>query len=150
MMKFIFSTESETQAFAKRLATLCQPPLFIYFHGELGSGKTTLIRAILKNLGVKGSIKSPTFSLVESYEVDSLKFCHVDLYRLKSREELEYLGLRDYWDQNTICFIEWPEQAGDKLPIPDIDCYFTNSPLGREFTMTSHTERGTLVLAGLG
>ncbi len=97
----------------------------IYFQGEIGAGKTTLIRSILRALGVKGKIKSPTFSIMESYESDmpnteqKFHIFHFDLYRLSDPEELEYLGWRDCFSGPSLCCIEWPENAKHYLPRPN-------------------------------
>lgn len=95
----------------------------IFLHGDLGAGKTTLVRGFLRALGVTGSVKSPTFTVVESYEVNNRLVHHFDLYRLNDAEELEQLGIREYLDQENICFFEWPEKAQNNLPSPHISCY---------------------------
>lgn len=97
-----------------------------YFQGDIGAGKTALIRALLRGLGVEGPIKSPTFSIMEPYRIDSFPVYHFDLYRLAHPEELEYLGWRDCFSGPSLCCVEWPEQAKGYLPIPD--ALFTLSP----------------------
>lgn len=102
-----------------RLVDLKKQNIF-YFQGEIGAGKTTLIRSLLRYLGVEGTIKSPTFSIMEPYMTGGFPIYHFDLYRLTSPEELEYLGWRDCFSGPALCCIEWPEHAKDYLPKPDL------------------------------
>ncbi len=114
--------EAATSRFAAELATLVKAPCIIYLQGELGAGKTTLTRGFLRALGHQGPVRSPTFTLIESYEINNQKIFHVDLYRLHSAEEIEFIGLRDYFTEDIIGLIEWPERALDLLPQPDLIC----------------------------
>ena len=93
------------------LIAACNSGGIIALRGNLGSGKTTLVRGALESLGVSSGVRSPTYTLIEYYEFDQLCIAHLDLYRLADGEELEYLGYRDYLDSTTVCFIEWPERA---------------------------------------
>jgi len=93
------------------LIAACESGGIIALRGNLGSGKTTLVRGALESLGVSSGVRSPTYTLIEYYEFDQLCIAHLDLYRLADAEELEYLGYRDYLNSTTICFIEWPERA---------------------------------------
>ena len=121
----------------------------LYFHGNLGTGKTTLISGILRGLGHEGSVKSPTYTLVEIYSVPGLQIFHFDLYRLNDPEELEFLGIRDYLQGPGICLVEWPEQGRGVLPPPDIDVFIQSVDDGRMVQFVTHTESGAMLIRGL-
>jgi len=111
-----------------RIAKCLKAPTTLTFRGDLGAGKTTLIRAILRSLGITGPIKSPTFSIVESYFIPekSVALHHFDLYRIEDEAELEWIGFRDYFSGDTLCCIEWPERALNTLCVYDVDFSFTS------------------------
>lgn len=116
--------EAATLAFGAQMAKNLTAGLVIYLQGDLGAGKTTLVRGILRGLGYSGKVKSPTYTLVEPYIFSSYTVYHFDLYRFMDEEEWEAAGFRDYFSPHTICFIEWPSQAKNLLPAPDIEVIF--------------------------
>lgn len=140
-------TQNESEKVAARLANCLAPPLVLTFRGEIGAGKTTIIRAMLRTLGINSAIKSPTFSLVESYSSQQLQIHHFDLYRIHDEAELEYIGFRDYFSHNTICCIEWPERVAHGLDCADIDFNLTLKGAGREMKISALTAAGVAVLS---
>jgi len=133
MQKYLESTEA-TEQFGAALWTLLPEKGVIFLQGDLGMGKTTLVRGFLRAAGFKGAVKSPTFTLVEEYTLGERKIFHFDLYRLNDPEELEWMGIRDYFDQNTLCFIEWAERGTGFLPEPDMVISLTAQDLGRNIS----------------
>ena len=135
-------TETETLALGAALAPGLQPGMVIYLCGDLGSGKTTLARGILRALGVTESIKSPTFTLVEPYTISSLYLYHFDFYRLRYADEWVDAGFRDYFDPAAVCLIEWPEKAGAQLPAADMTIDLATAGDARKATLSADTEAG--------
>ncbi len=131
------------------LARALNPGQVIYLHGELGSGKTTLVRGLLHALGYAGSVKSPTYTLVEPYALACGPVYHFDLYRMRDPEELEFLGIRDYLEGDGICLLEWPERGAGVLPQPDIDVFIDRVDHGRTVRLVSNTDNGAALLGGL-
>ena len=121
----------------------------IYLSGELGAGKTTLVRGFLRALGVAERVKSPTFTLVELYTISSLYLYHFDFYRFSYSEEWVDAGLRDYFNPASVCFVEWPEKAGGLLPAPDVRIRMEVSGSGRNITIDAESEAGKNCLAPL-
>jgi tRNA threonylcarbamoyladenosine biosynthesis protein TsaE len=119
----------------------------IHLRGQLGAGKTTLVRGLARALGIQGPIKSPTYTLVEPYACGAIKLYHFDLYRLGDGEELEYLGLRDAFAEAAVIVIEWPERAGDWLPESDLQVQLTIAGTGRDAQLHSRTAKGEALLA---
>jgi tRNA threonylcarbamoyladenosine biosynthesis protein TsaE len=114
----------------------------MYLHGELGAGKTTLVRSLLRTLGVPGLIRSPTYTLVETYRSQGMTFIHVDLYRLGGPDAVEELGLRDYLGTDCLLLVEWPAKGGSALPPLDLDVALTYQDDSRRALLTARTQRG--------
>jgi len=125
----------------------------IYLEGDLGTGKTTFVKGFLAELGYTGNVKSPTYTLVEPYEINQQSIYHFDLYRLGSPDELEYAGGRDYFDNKSICLIEWPEKAQDYLPqaglIVQLSYQQQNGVQGRNCTISSNLPEYNDMIADL-
>ena len=136
----------QTVAFGGRLSLACDKPVCIYLHGDLGAGKTTLTRGFIQGLGHKGNVKSPTYTLVEPYELEKWQVYHFDLYRLGDPEELEFMGIRDYFTETSHCLVEWPERGVGILPQADIDLTLTYDEQQRVVKLHANTEIGRRVL----
>ena len=121
----------------------------IYLRGELGAGKTTLVRGLLRGLGHAGRVKSPTYTLVEPYTLSSLHFYHFDFYRLKDRSEWTHAGFREYFNAQSMCVVEWPERAQDLLPPPDLDVVLQFAGEARHALIESHSAAGEAWLSSL-
>ena len=143
------SDEAATLAFGAKLAKVLTPRLAIYLDGELGAGKTTLIRGVLRGLGYAGNVKSPTYTLVELYTVSSLYLYHFDFYRFADPSEWVDAGFREHFNPDTVCLVEWPEKAGEYLPIPDLRIALSVVDTGRSLHLKAETEAGKKCLAGL-
>lgn len=121
VLEFELPDEAATCALGAALAPTLRPGLSVHLHGDLGAGKTTLVRAILTALGHPGRVKSPTYTLVELYTVSRLNLYHFDFYRFRDTHEWREAGFSDYFDGGNVCLVEWPEKAGAELPAPDLD-----------------------------
>ncbi|AIF48916.1 tRNA (adenosine(37)-N6)-threonylcarbamoyltransferase complex ATPase subunit type 1 TsaE [Dyella japonica] len=141
--------EAATAALAARMADALDSGLVIYLHGDLGAGKTSFARALLGALGVGERIKSPTYSLVESYRAQGRPAWHLDLYRIADPGELEWLGLDALSDPAAIVLVEWPERGQGALPAPDLVVHLGYAGTGRMARMEACTERGASVAARL-
>ena len=135
--------------FGARLIAACDHGGVITLSGELGTGKTTLVRGALQSLGVDSGVRSPTYTLVEYYPFDDFAVAHFDLYRLGDAEELEYLGYRDYLNPQTLCLIEWPQRAAGYLNAVDIAIELDYHPEGRSLTLSAGSDWGSEVLSRL-
>ena len=142
-------SDEAMQALGAKLAKASQSHGVIYLKGELGTGKTTLVRGLLRGLGHEGAVKSPTFSLVEPYTVNGVHIYHFDLYRLSDPEELEFMGLRDYFSAESLCLIEWPQQGGDRVPPADVLIELEHAGPSRDLQISALSPHGEVILAGL-
>lgn len=141
--------EQAMSDFGARIARVTQGHGLIFLEGNLGMGKTTLSRGIIRGLGHVGSVKSPTFTLVEPYEIGEVRAFHFDLYRLVDPEELEFLGIRDYFEDDALCLIEWPDKGAGFLPKPDLTITISPQDSGRSLKILSQGSRGEAWCAAL-
>ena len=145
--------EAATLALGASLARALAPGLTIYLHGDLGAGKTALTRALLHAAGHVGTVKSPTYTLSEPYQVQldgrTVAVIHFDLYRMGSAEEFLDAGFREDFNGDNICIVEWPEKADGVLPPADIDLYLTVAGVGRDVELQASTALGTSCLQRL-
>ncbi len=156
-MRLLLASAEDMQALGARLAAACGPSSVIYLEGELGAGKTTLVRGFLRAAGHQGKVKSPTYTLVETYLIDNKRIYHFDLYRLVDPEELEFVGIRDYFQHECVCLVEWPAQGQGVLPAADLQLvieYGVNSRGDgrgdeRQVSISPHSPRGAQILEEL-
>ena len=149
MPGILLKLEKETTQLAKEFAECCpkNKRLIIFLNGELGAGKTFFVRALVKSLGYPGLVKSPTYTLMETYEIADYTIYHLDLYRLQSANEILDMGLYDEFEHAAIWLIEWPERAVNFLPKPDIVCHIDLIGTNREFQFFPKTLNGEQTLA---
>ena len=141
--------EQAMSDFGARIARVTQGHGLIFLEGNLGMGKTTLSRGIIRGLGHVGAVKSPTFTLVEPYEIGDIRAFHFDLYRLVDPEELEFLGIRDYFEDDALCLIEWPDKGAGFLPKPDLTITIGPQDSGRSLKILAQGSRGEAWCAAL-
>lgn len=141
--------EDATQALGRRLGEALPARLVAYLQGDLGAGKTTLARALLRALGHSGSVRSPTYTLVEPYRVNGRTLYHLDLYRLSDAAELEFLGIRDMCAEPSVLLVEWPERGLGELPPPDLWIRLQAESGGRRAELAAATDAGRQLLARL-
>jgi tRNA threonylcarbamoyladenosine biosynthesis protein TsaE len=134
--------EAATLALGRRLAALLQPGMYMALHGDLGAGKTTLTRGVLRGLGYDGRVKSPTYALVEVYKLSRLDLYHFDFYRFEDPRELLDAGLAEAFNPASVCIVEWPEKARGYLPEADLDIRLALAGNGRSASITPGTEAG--------
>ena len=139
--------EAQLVAAARRLAPVLREGGIVHLRGDLGAGKTTFARALLQALGVGERVKSPTYSLIESYRVGDRDVHHLDLYRLADPGELEWLGLADLWGGSTLVLIEWPERGAGAMPPPDLLLRLAHSGQRRSLEAEPLSARGKQWLA---
>src|ERR1700682_3891156 len=148
-------TEALGQALARSIpgaAGTCaaQTGAVVYLQGELGAGKTTCVRSLLRALGVTGLVRSPTYTLVETYQLAGFTCVHVDLYRLQSLTEIDELGLRDLMSPGSLLMVEWPERGGDALPPADLNVTLRYAGEARQAALSAQTSLGIEWLQNLG
>ena len=138
-----------TGRLGEALAAGVRPGRVLHLRGELGSGKTTLVRGLLRGLGYAGRVKSPTYTLVEPYTLSKLHLYHFDFYRFKDRSEWLSSGFREYFSGDALCVVEWPERAGGLLPLPDLDLHLQFAGEARRATLEGRTPAGASWLSAL-
>ncbi len=148
-MKLEIQGEASQEALGGRLASQLYPPMVVYLEGDLGTGKTTLTRGVLRGLGHSGSVRSPTYTLLEPYDLGFLHFYHLDLYRLGDPEELEYLGLRDLLGLDSVLFVEWPHKGGSGLPPSDLEIRLEYEGSGRSLDLVPFSPAGQELVRAL-
>lgn len=146
MLQFTLNSEIDALGFGNQLAKIVEPGTVIYLNGTLGAGKTTITRGFLQGLGFNGKVKSPTYTLVEPYDINGMPIYHFDFYRLQDANELENIGVRDYFSGNGICIIEWPDKAFPLLPPADITCDISFANTSRVITLQAHSKKGEATL----
>jgi tRNA threonylcarbamoyladenosine biosynthesis protein TsaE len=139
-LKFELKDVVDTEKLGARLWEILPHKGLVFLNGELGAGKTTLVRGILRAAGFKGAVKSPTFTIVEEYLIGERKILHFDLYLLTDPEELEWIGIHDYMAQDCVCFIEWSELGKGFLPEPDLILNLTIEKQGRIAQLICHSK----------
>ena len=147
MKSLYLESEQQTLDCGKQFGQILQPGCIVFLTGDLGCGKTTFVRGLIQGLGYQGRIKSPTYTLVETYELTQFAVYHFDLYRLADPEELEFLGIRDYFNNHSVVFVEWPEKGLGYLPAPDIVISFQYVENGRIFDFEARSVLGNAVCA---
>ena len=146
---YLLKDEQQSVAFGEALSKVLARGGIVYLRGTLGAGKTTTTRGILRGFGHQGAVKSPTYTLVEPYEFADRKVFHFDLYRLGDPEELEYMGIRDYFTESNVCIVEWPSKGEGFLPAADLEVIFEVCDQGRLATVKAISQRGQTLLGDL-
>ena len=144
----LLDSADATEALGARLARamLTETRIVIYLRGELGAGKTTLVRGFMRALGHRGAVKSPTFTLVEPYEIGNRRIYHCDLYRITDPMELEYLGVRDFGAEDCIFIVEWPERGTGGLPASDLEIDLKYADNGRKYAIVPLSSLGAAII----
>lgn len=140
---------TEMESLGGKVAAHCPAGTRIFLQGELGAGKTTIVRGFLRAFGYPDIVKSPTYTLVEPYYLPNGTIYHFDFYRLNQPEEVEAIGLRDYFDSDAICLVEWPENAKSKLGNPDLYIRIEHMTVGRKVEINASSPAGTSILKSL-
>ena len=143
---FATATEDRVVDLARCFGLYLSPPLIIYLRGELGAGKTTFARALIHSMGHTGSVKSPSYGLLESYLVANLNVLHLDLYRVEDPAELDYLALRDLFDNKSILLVEWPQKGKGFLPPADLELRLDEAEEQRVTVIEAYSKKGRKLL----
>ena len=149
MVSLSVADDAAMRALGARLAGVCPPSCIIYLVGELGAGKSTLARGFLHALGHDGAVRSPTYTLVEPYELSQRQVYHLDLYRLADPEELEFLGLRDWLVGDAILLVEWPQRGAGILPAADLTVTINYAGQARDVTLVAASTTGQKIIAAV-
>ena len=144
-IEIFLADEFATLEWGRRFGQFLDRQSVIFLQGVLGAGKTTFCRGVLSAFGHTGAVKSPTYTLVEPYQFSGRQLYHFDLYRLGNPEELEYMGIRDYFSQNSICLIEWPGRGEGYLPPEDLSVELSPKDGGRLLTLYPESKYGEIV-----
>ncbi len=150
MIELALASAEATENLGARLAGALPPGCTVYLRGELGAGKTTLVRGLVRALGHLGPVRSPTYTLLEPYTMAGRQIVHLDLYRLADPEELEFLGLRDFLDGRSIFLVEWPERGQGFLPAADLIIELRYAATGRVCRLVAAGAKGEAALAAWG
>lgn len=149
-MQLHLDGEAAQETLGARLAAACDGRVLIFLEGDLGAGKTTLTRGFLRGLGHQGSVKSPTYTLIEPYRIGERRVYHLDLYRVADPGELEYLGLREMLEEDAVLLIEWAERGEGWLPQPDLRIRIRHAARGRALSLSAVTATGQSIISALG
>ncbi len=148
ILKIDLPNVKATHMLGKKLASLIfdervqKSGLQVHLKGEIGTGKTTLTRSFLRTCGIRGNVKSPSYTILETYEINNINILHLDFYRFQDSRRFTDSEFRDLFDKDSVIIVEWPERVGTKLPLPDFTIYLEYSHLGRNATLKAETSRG--------
>ena len=148
-ISLILEDVAATEKFGAVLANALPEGVLVFLEGDLGAGKTSLVRGVLRALGHQGAVKSPTYTLLEEYSLAGKEIIHFDLYRLTDPEELDLIGIRDYFNGKACCFIEWPQRGQGSLPQEDLEIQISLAGSGRLARISAHSESGMKVLKSI-
>ena len=148
-MEYHLTDEADTTSLGAKIAKHLNSGMTIFLSGQLGAGKTCLTRGILRELGYSGSVKSPTYSLVETYTINNKKISHFDFYRLSAAEELFKAGFEEHFSEENICIVEWPEKIATVIDTADVLIRFEIAGTSRKVTLESETLKGKKMIEGV-